>query len=236
MNKRSRMLCIIAFLSFLSNHINCTHIISLFLNTYPRIITQEKISRKTEKIKQPGRLAYYSLKGLYARPNTAGIFAIYKGYITISSYNGQIIFPNKQTQPVVKLLITTRLTPLIMTGNTIHHWELETERRAELYQYERKQDEETENYYWTVRQIPLPENQIVPIGTIWLVAQPKKIFVPIGITPTDKSQNFILPPIYVKNEIINIHNTLYILNLKHFFLPVKKEFLRNAKNTREIVF
>jgi len=235
MKKRLRMFCIIAFLCYISNHINASHVISLFLRPYPSVITPQKIARNAEKIKQPARLAYYSIKSLMHDPRTSGIFAAYRGYLTVSNYNGQILFPNKETKPIVQLLFTTRLTPIVMIGSTIHHWKLEEGTPAQLYKCERKQDEETENFYWETEEVSLPESLSIPAGTVWIVAAPQKVYVPLGISLTDKTQNFILPAVYVKKDIMKLKNALYILNIKHFFLPVKKEFLREALNIREMV-
>ena len=116
------------------------------------------------------------------------------------------------------------LTPISMVEAVLAYWQLNSETPAALYRFERKQDEETEQYYWDVNQEQLPEDNIIPTNTICIIAKPQKIFVPLGITFTDKGQNFIIPPIYVKQGIMKIANVLYMLNLRHFFEPVKKEF------------
>ncbi len=236
MNKKIRMLCIIACMCFVSNHINPASIISLFLRPYPSIpMEQNKMLHKAEKLKQPGRISYYHVKNLMRNSYIAGIFAAYAGYITVSTSDGHLTFPNKQSKPIIYLLCTRRLTPITMIGTTIHHWELEEGTPAAFYKIERKQDEDTEKFYWQIQAEPLPDNSVIPVKTLWLVAQPRKVYVPLGITLTDKNQNYILPTIYVKKGIMNIKNALYMLNIKQFFRPVKKEIRREGKAIQKII-
>jgi len=224
MNKKIRRFCIVSCLIIISNSLCATHVISLFLRPYPTLTSPIQATKKSEKLKQPGRIAYYNIKNLVKNSLVAGIFAAYRGFITVSTKDGQILFPNRQPRTTINLLLTTRLTPIIMVGTTIHHWEQEEGTPAALYKLECKQDEETEKFYWEVQSTSLPDNKIIPVSTIWIVARPEKAYVPTGIIITTKGQNFILPDIYVKSGIMKIQNALYMLYLKHFFSQVKKEY------------
>jgi len=220
MNKKIMMLCIV---SIVINSYS-EHIINVSLRPYPANLDMYQINKRSQKLKEPGQLAKYSIKTFIQEQQVAGIIATYKGYITTSNLNGEITFPNKQTKPLLYLLVSNYISPISMIETVLHHWELEEGTPAAFYRIERKQDEETEQYYWTIQQEELPKDNVIPTTTICFIAKPQKIFVPVGISLTKKGENLILPHIYVKEGIMKIAHVLYMLNLRHFFQPVKKTF------------
>jgi hypothetical protein len=226
MNNKLIMFCTITSLCFIKSSCTPDPIINFFFRSYPQLIEKENAQKYGQKIKNPGQIARYSLKSLMKDPLISGIFATYRGYLAFSTADGQITFPNKQTKPSLHLVVTNRMTPMIMIGSTIHHWELEENTPAALYKIEGKQDEETEQYYWDIQPEDISNNKVLPVDTICIIAKPQKIYIPTGITLTQKSQNFLLPNIYVKKGIMKLANSLYILNLKHFFAPIKKTYKR----------
>lgn len=182
-------------------------IITLFIRPYPHISkneTQQVSSRNT-------------LQGLIQPCIGAGIFATYAGFLNVSDCNGQLQFPRKQEHPSVHLLVTDTITPLMINGMTVDHWELNSTASANFYILEFNQDSDTHLYYWNARHAPLPENGIIPLDTIIIFAQPHDIYLPIGITLADNTPNFVLPPLYIKKEIDITTLDLYVLNVKHFF-------------------
>ncbi|TET07064.1 hypothetical protein E3J79_00020 [Candidatus Dependentiae bacterium] len=233
MNNKLIVLCIITFLCSIKSSCTADHIINFFLQSYPQLLEKGNAHKYEQKIKNPGQIAKYSIKRLMKDSLISGIFATYGGYLTFSTADGQITFPNKQTKPSLHLAITNRITPIIMIGSTIHHWELEENTPVALYKIERKQNEEIGQYYWDTQPEALPNNKVLPVDTICIIAKPQKIYVPIGITLTKKSQNFLLPNIYVKKGIMKLANSLYILNLKHFFAPIKKAYKRKKTHYLE---
>lgn len=231
MNNKLIMLCIV--LTFGSADIWTTHIINLFFRSYPDI-SEQQVTKYAQKIKQPGQLTKYSLKGASADPQVAGIFCTYAGYNTVSNLNGQVTFPNKQTKPIITLVIAPHLTPITLTGNTIRHFEIENGIPYNAFKAERKQDEDTEEYYWQVEPTILTNN-IMPQDALFILARPDKVYVPAGITLALKSQNLLLPDIYVKKGIMKVAHALYMINLKQFFAPVKKEFKQEKSYYLELV-
>jgi len=224
MNKRIIHYGLLSFICSLS----ADPVITLFLREYPA--DTERAQSMMNKLGKPGKIARYRVNNVTHQPLVAGIFATYAGYLEVSSYNGQLTFPRRHDKPLLYLVITPRLTPMIMFANTIHHWEYEPGVPAALFVCERKNDEKTGLYFWDVKDIPMPDNNVIPLESLVLIAKPQNFYVPTGITLTNETQNLMVPDIYVKKGINKLTNSLYILNLAHFFSP--EQFLYKKEPTR----
>ncbi len=185
--------------------------ITVRLRAYPNA---EKI---VQKLKKPGKIAQYTVEGLVNHNMVTGIFATYAGFLEASNSYGYIVFERKHNQPVVYLLVTKHITPIVMFEQTIQHWKLIPEISAQFYKIERITDADTELTYWQVEQADIPKDNVIPLETIIIIAQPKHIYVPTGITLTDTGPNLLLPNVYTRKGIKIINNSLYILNLAHLF-------------------
>ncbi len=201
-----------SFLFYQSNQAD--PVISFFIRSYPQAhITAQKITRT-------GKIARHTIEGIADYQIPAGIFSTYAGYLNISDLDGQIVFPRKHAKPVIQLIVTTRITPILMFGKTIHHWELVPGVPVQMYTFERNFDEKTKTFYWDVQLAKLPEDNIIPLSSLVIFAKPRYFYIPTGITITDDSPNFILPTIYARKGIKITNNALYVFNLSHFFEQV----------------
>jgi len=210
---------IIASLSIYQNaHTEPT--INMFFRSFPEIYPNEHAQELEAKLKKPGKIARHTIRSLTNSNIVAGIYVTYGGYLDVSDVNGEIRFPRKHKEAKVILVITTKITPIMMVGNTIHHWEFEEGTPVSLYSVERKQDEETKLLYWDVKAIPAPENNRLPLESLVVFGKPKDVYIPEGITLTTEGPQLLLPDIYVKKGIKQYERALYLLNLKHFFGPV----------------
>jgi hypothetical protein len=124
-----------------------------------------------------------------------------------------------QQKEDLTLIITERIEPVLMLGNTIHHWTLLSIPTA-IYSVARKQDTRTKLFYWDVKPANKPENNIIPLTSIVLFAKPKNIIVPTGITITNDSQQLILPTLYATKNINDIAPALSVLKVRQFFGPI----------------
>lgn len=179
--------------------------------------TLEKAQRKVQKMQLPAYLAKYHIKKFMADAAVRGIFSTYAGFLETSNLMGQTTFPLLHTKPFIYIIITPKITPIIMTGNTIHHWEVENLTEAAIYKAEMVKDPETGLYYWDMQQAQLPNPPIIPSEAITIIADPAYIIVPTGITLTQESPHMILPTLYVKKGITTSNEALYTLNVRHFF-------------------
>jgi hypothetical protein len=212
--------------------------INFFMRSYPDLEIQAAAHAAEQKIKNPEKLAKYSMTSSFYNPIIEGIFSSYAGYLVASGNNGQITFPLRHNKPVMYYLVTPQIFPVIMFGNTIHHWELVPHIPAKLYKVEKKLDEELMEHYWEVSQVPLPENKIISKKAIIIFANPEKIYIPEGITPTRDDPQLVLPDVYVKKSLAKVREALYILTIRHFFskptTDYKHEPLRHIKQIAEL--
>jgi len=170
-----------------------------------------------EKIKKPGKIAKHTIKGMTHHTPMAGILATYGGYLNASDYDGYIRFPRKHEKPSLELIVTTKIIPITMFENTIHHWQLEPGNPAAVYAIEQKYDEGKKYHYWQTTKVAQPENDQIPMTAIVIIANPDKIIIDNEATPTHEGPNLILPPIYAKKGSNMVNNSLYMLNLRHLF-------------------
>lgn len=191
--------------------------INFFVQPYP---TQELNKKKLVIDERVG--PKYTLKKELYQPANVGVYATYNGYLTHSDSYGLVSFPRKTQREQFTILVTEAVRPSFFIANTIRFWHILDPKHAEMYYIERLQDPETELYYWKVMQTNLPEDYTVPIHTIVVLAKPKNIYVPLGITPTTKQTNLVLPPIYARKGLDHIANALFILKIKQFFGELQK--------------
>ena len=158
-----------------------------------------------------------------------GIFVTYFGYSAPSDENGQVSFPRKHQNPKFSILVSNKIDPIFMLENTIHHWELKKDASSALYTVERKQDEKSKLFFWSVEKASLSKDNIIPLDTITIHAHPDTINIPTGITITSKSEQLLLPPVYVTSEIKLPESTLAFLQNSSFFSSVQHAF-QNNKN------
>lgn len=200
-------------------------LITLFLKEYPVFSPPEAAAKLSSKLHKAGKISTHQAK--YHIPiKMSGIFATYGGFLTVSNLDGELSFPRKHTHPFIYLLVTQKVTPIVMSGNTIHHWELEEDTPTEMYKMEQQTDSNTGKHYWLVAQEPLPANNRLPLETVVLFADPKYVYVPLGITVYKESPHLILPDIYIKRGINLNATALYLVNLAHYFgavIPLYKK-------------
>lgn len=204
-------------------------VITFFFQPYPLLSDYTDSNKQkpselaqhiAESLKKPGKIAKACVFGL-RNEHVAGIIATHDGFLDISNGYGQITFPRKHEKPHLKLIVTSKIIPVMMTGNTVHHWELEKKVPTVAYRADQKQDQETKAYFWNIQPIELPDSNRIPLDTIVILAKPKNMYIPSGVTLTSDSPNLILPDIYVKKGIKSAAHALYLLNLKHFFSPIR---------------
>lgn len=191
--------------------------INFFIQPYPT----EELGRKKLVIDERIGPKYILKKELY-QPVNVGIYATYNGYLTRSDNYGLVSFPRKTQREQFTILVTEAIRPSFFIANTIRFWHILDPKHAEMYHIERLQDPETELYYWKVMQTNLPEDYTVPIHTIVILAKPKNIYVPLGITPTTKQTNLVLPPIFARKGLDHLTNALFVLKIKQFFGEIQK--------------
>ena len=216
-------LCIVPCILYNTN-IFSIQTLSFFLRPYPDIEVQDAANIVSQKIQTPGKLAKYMMPSSIDDHLIRGIFSSYAGYLVVSDPNGQVTFPLRHNKPVMYFLVTPEIFPVIMFGNTVHHWELMPKIPAELFKLEKKKDEEINEYYWQTTKLPLPKDNIISRKAVIIFAHPSKIYIPEGVTPTTDNNQLVLPDVYVKKSISKAPEALYVLTIRQFFAPPTKDY------------
>ncbi len=193
-------------------------IISFFFREYP---AYQLAPAMIEKLKKSNGIAKQSLNGFIHHNVISGIFSSYFGFLNTSDQNGQTVFPRKQSKPVLEIIITNKITPIMMFQSTISHWELVPGIPAAMYHAELKEDPDTQLIFWNIEKVPLPADSHIPLqDALIIIAKPQDIMVPTGVTMSEASANLILPDMYIKRGIQTARNALYVLNLSFLFRPI----------------
>jgi hypothetical protein len=207
-------------------------ILTFYFRPYPILPDDPYCHTVTKSLKELGKISQQCVFGILDKQIPSGIFVTYAGYLNVSDIFGDISFPYKQTKPIINILITPKVEPVMTAGNTVDHWIVSPKTPSSMVTFELKQDGVTKLDYWDNRVSDLPTNGEIPIETIIILAKPHHVYIPMGITPTQPSVNMVLPDIYVKKGLNNTSQALYALNLKHLFGTVR--YLNKPDKMRDI--
>lgn len=207
-------------------------LITIFLRPYPVIEPRIQAQKHIPKIQQQARLAQYHIKHILPAP-ISGIFATYGGFLTASDLTGELSFPWRHEKPLIHLLITEELTPIVRSGNTLSHWELQDGVPVQAYKMEQKWDDQARVPYWDISHEAAPADNIIPLESLVIFADPTFVYVPVGVELAKETPHLVLPDVYIKNGINLTVNALHIVNLSHYFgsiIPIfKREKIRFSR-------
>jgi len=201
----------------------CDAVITLFFRDYPAV-QEDHAQTLHATLGSSKKFARHQIEKIAEHNLRAGIFATYAGYVHASDVKGQLTFPRKHTQPFLYVIVTSKIVPILMIQNTIHHWEIAPGAPYAVYTFERKKDEETKHYFWDVQQLPALKDKVIPLESLVIFAQPDHLYIPTGITLTKNNPNLILPDIYVKKGFNLIKNSLYVLNINQYLGQTNRHY------------
>lgn len=206
--------------------------ITMLMSPYPY---QCDVKTAAAKLTSPRKMAKHTFRTLCKQPSTSGIISTYGGFFNISDNNGITIFPRNHSRPFVHVIVTPEISPIIMHSNTLSHWEIDSNDPYAVYLFEQKVDTDTGLTFWQVSTGQLLIDYIIPLESIIILANPKHIFIPIGITITTPNANLILPEIYVKAGINTVKSTFHWLYSNQFFGSLKQKISAKDLSYRKIV-
>ncbi len=205
-------------------------VIVIELKPYPEIANTIDCQALSQDLKRPGSIAKHCISGILDQRIVVGIMATYRGYLNLSDQYGTITFPYMHPKPKIDLLITNRIIPIMMAGNTVHHWEIEEGTPAVMYSINRQQDENTKLFYWETKKVEIPPStRVIDVNTIVLIEKPENIYEPTGLSVTQESPHLVLPVMYVKNNQSLTSQALYMLDLRGFFGRVKNLYKKEPQ-------
>lgn len=166
------------------------------------------------------------LKRHLTSPLVQGIYVNYKGYITYSDYQGEVLLPNKQSGDSLTVVVTSQIYPVLFQGNTVHHFEIPQEVDAAFYQYNLKHDAKNKKSFWNITQLERPATSRIDTDAVIIMAKPKDIQITPGTHEAIAGPHFILPDVFVHTAIDNPFCVLKFLKINRFFQPlmIEKKF------------
>lgn len=214
--------------------------IILFLDKYPKIkIPKNKETKESlsKKLKQPAYVYKKKWQQKRLSSGAQGVMAMYLGNTSLSDKDGQVIFMRGHQKPSVNLLVTQGIQPVyILAPATVQNWMLDKNKPAKMYQFNFDKDQETELYYIEAKEILLPQDHMIPLETIIIIADPSSIFVPLGATITQyNGGNLILPNIYIKNNFDYSYNVLYTNSVKQYFDSIQSQYKQDELAVAKII-
>ena len=186
-------------------------------------ITPEQRAHFTQFLTTPAKINHAILHG-HSSLLVAGIYVLYMGLLTHSDVNGEVLFPRKQSDDTILMVITNGIVPVFLSGATIHHHEVRETADAAFYTFTRNYTKKTDKHTWLVTKIAPPTKKRIPDNAVVIIAKPEQIDIIEGELETGDSANFVLPDVYVTTEITTPINVLSILKYNKFFAPVYKSF------------
>lgn len=210
------------------------YVITIFfkpLEKGPKDVSEAKLEKK---FTVPGKAAKTIAQQLALKYPASGIYASYLGYLGISDHTGQIIFPNKQIQNKLDILVTQAILPVPQSLNqrhTLRGFVVDPKARSEFYSLE-KRPSKTGVTSWFIEQKPVPAKLINP-DTIIILADPKNIIIPTGVYPTIDSGNLVLPDFYTTKDLNLTSEILRFFKFRHFFGPIEKKYAFDKTGYRE---
>ena len=197
------------------------HNITFFVLPYFAPTTVQNHNHLEAVVAKPNKLDRDMVRKYTKHHINQGILVNYAGVVTFSNEDGQVTLPLRQTKERVAVVVAQSITPVLLQGNTVHHFEVSPHVTAAYYIFERIKDRKLNKYVWKITQTKLPKNNKIPASALVIMADPEDIMIFEGSFPTEKSPNFVLPDIYVKPTIAQENNVLHFIKTSKFFAPVK---------------
>lgn len=173
------------------------------------------------KVSMPGKLTRAMVKTQLRPIYHTGVFAAYGGFCTYSDYNGQISFPRQTTDEFVEYIITQKIKPVLLRGNTVHHFVIPESADAAYFKVERKKAEDQKYDYWHTEAQNLPANRRISPFALIFFAKPNQLMIQEQDIVALSGQNLLLPDIFVKDSITSGASALLFLKVCKYFSPVK---------------
>jgi hypothetical protein len=179
------------------------------------LLTEEELS----DLIAPGEPGRVFIAGSLVRRALAGVYATYRGWCAHSDYHGQITFPRVSSCPDLLVLVTRGLYPVLTLDTTVHHFIVRPGEPGQAYHLHRHEHTPERPALWSVKKVPLPENRVIPVDALVLIALPEQIYLKEGCFPTSTGPNLFLPVVYAQHPTLGI-NALYFLNVNRYFSPI----------------
>jgi hypothetical protein len=198
--------------------------ISLFFRPYNKATVPLVTKKDFDAVKIPLAVQKKFLEQQFKSNTTKGIYAFYHGMMTTTDNTGQLLFPRKHPANAILLIITQKVRPSIIQGQTVSGFYIDPKEPMALYHLARTSAHGSSPATWTIKQLPVPKNFKIPVNALCICAQPSEILVPLGTMYVEPaaSVNLSLPDIFVVKNFDYLHNALEFLKNNNFFERVSQ--------------
>jgi hypothetical protein len=210
------------------------YVITFFIKPYPTLLkTSSSKNAPSEKVQQvianPGEINRTFIKQQATHHIYQGIYIVYSGFVTYSDSNGQIVLPRKHPGETITMVVTQRIDPVIVRGNTVQYFVRDPDSPIAFYKIQRIKNPVTQEAAWHIEKQPVPTDNKIPFDAIVIIAQPEHIIIPEGTVETDSSQNLRAPNVYVTKNMSTALSTLSFLRVSRFFAPLRRVYQYGLK-------
>jgi hypothetical protein len=200
------------------------HIITLFMKPYemlPEFKTDDDI--QIELVKDPSWIQKKFLRGPFKHTSDPrGIYVTYAGFVDTIDINRQVRFPRLTQEDEINLIITRKLTPVIIRGNTVEYFMRDPNYDIAYYTLKRMHDAKKNLDYWNVEKNEIPANKKISPSAFIIFAEPKHIVVPLEPTVATAGPNLVLPPIYANKGLEKDYNAFSFVKINRYFDPIQQ--------------
>jgi hypothetical protein len=203
--------------------------ITLFIEPYKEIKTVVEDATKKFFNKPGSKFPKRQLKRMVPILKHTSFFASYAGYCTYSNEMGEITFPRKHPQDSVTLIITPKITPVILIGKTVNRFIIPESAPTALFEFTRKKDGDTA--YWEIAQKALPSSRIISPFALTLFGTPDQFEVSLESTVTLPGPDLVLPSIKATKHATDTPALLF-LKVSKYCAPVRESLHLRRTDTR----
>lgn len=197
------------------------NIIAFFKYEKPHVDLEAELLQ--QKIDKPGKISRWGLKQLLTIPlSTLGIIGAYAGYCTVSNSIGQLTFPRKHAKDEITVVITQKIKPVIVRGQTVRNFIVTPGTASKWYTFTRESNEKIPSAFWTVKSMNTQESTRIPAEALIIFANPEDILIPQSPIATIGGTTLLLPTLNVTKQYRVEPNALQFLKISKYFSTVKQ--------------
>lgn len=195
----------------------------LFMRPYEELENKQPFQTEQTRAtlyKNPYALSQKIINNTFKFSDTPdSLYVLFEGFVDTVKQN-QAHFPRLTQDETINLIVTRRIHPVVLQGNTVQFLVRDTNTEIAYYQLTRCKDETANFYYWEITALPIPQDKKIPSNALIIFAEPEHIYVPTEPVATIGGPHLILPVIYTKRDLEKNYDALKFLTINRYFSPI----------------
>ena len=207
------------------------HVITLFMKPYeelealPQFQNSDAASKELKEnlFQDPFYIARTYLKGGFTyETDPRGVYTLYAGYVDRVDLNRQATFPRLTEKDEIDVIVTRKIRPIIMEGNTVNFFLREEKAPIAYYRMKRHVNPNDKLNYWETTKLEKPTDKQISPSALIIFAEPDAIYIPTDLVIATPGANLVLPPIYATDKLEKDYSALSFVKVNHYFAPIEK--------------